>query len=148
MQPTTADSSAQGVSDVLSQEQLHRIGQAMCKSGRDVERMIGDVRKYLQDLAGSQSRENVLAAAERAVADIEGEAAKLASAQDESAPRTRSGRQTLEVMEEALDIKAAALQAALDRALRQMTAAIAAVEKALSDRANVEEWGKNVFRRP
>jgi hypothetical protein len=56
-----------------------------------------------------------LAAAERAVADIEGEAAKRAAAQDEPPPRTRSGQQTLRVMEETLAAKEAALQAALER---------------------------------
>ena len=94
MQPTTADSGAQEAA-VLSQDQLYRIGQAARQSGQDVESAIDDVRKYLQDLVGSQSRENVLAAAERAVADIEGEAARRAAAQDESTSRTRSGRQTL-----------------------------------------------------
>ena len=138
---------AQGLA-VLSPEQLYRIGQAAGQSGQDVEAAIDDVRKYLQDLAGSQSRENVLAAAERAVAGLESEAAKRAAAQDEPSARTRSGRQTLEVMEEALEVKVAALQAALERghdvsvrrSLRQMTAAVAAVERALRDRATAEEW--------
>ena len=90
MQPTTSDSGAPGVSAVLSQDQLYRIGQAAKKLDRDEEGMICDVRKYLQDLAGSLSRENASAATEHAVADLEGEAAKLGAAQDEPAPRTRS----------------------------------------------------------
>ena len=147
MAPATEVSGTQGYA-VLSPEQLYRIGQAAGQSGQDVEVAIDDVRKYLQDMVGSQSRENVLAAAERAVVDIEGEAATRAAAQDEPPPRTRSGQQTMEVMEEALAAKEAALQAALDRghdvsvrrSLRQMTAAVAALEKALRDRARVEEW--------
>ena len=51
-------------------------------------------------------------------------------------------------VEEALEIKVAALQAALEqghdfslrRSLRQVTAAVAAVERALRDRATAEEW--------
>ena len=116
MQPATGNGGAHEAA-VLSQEQLYRIGQAAGRSGQNVEEAIDDVRKYLQSLADSQSREELLEAAELAVAGIESEAAKRAAAQDEPTARTRSGRQTLEVMTEALEVKVAALQAALELSL-------------------------------
>ena len=133
---------------VLSQEQLYRIRRAATTLNRNVEGMISDVCKYLQGIADSLTTENGDAAAEQAVTKLEGEAMAAQRAAHAESARTHCGRDTLDINLEVLDKRRAGLQAALERglevpvqrALRLLTLAVAAVEEALTVRATQEEW--------